>query len=152
VIESFLQFLATIHAERGPGFHLAKSAGGTKPSATRAWAASSSICSQISSLRCSVQMVAWRPRITLNHGLSVGWGFIAGHFAARGLQDLTFARGQALDAVGGDFFQDRIDFLADEFGGRQFFRLAAALFAVRLDVARVDSNLGCRRGKKGPRS
>src|SRR5436190_7093713 len=35
-------------------------------------------------------------------------------------EDLTLARGQAVDAVRGNFVENRIHFLADEFFGRQF--------------------------------
>jgi hypothetical protein len=38
---------------------------------------------------------------------------------ARGFENLSFAQSQALDAVRGDFIQDRVYLLADELGRRQ---------------------------------
>src|ERR1035437_5942445 len=42
-----------------------------------------------------------------------------GHLLAGGLENPALALGQALDAVGGDLVQDRIDGLAEEFLGWQ---------------------------------
>jgi hypothetical protein len=45
------------------------------------------------------------------------------HFGTGSLEDLFFARGQALDAVRGDFIENGIDFAADEFFGLNLFGL-----------------------------
>lgn len=43
------------------------------------------------------------------------------HFGTGCLEDAAFAIGEALDALGGDFVEDGIDFFAEEFFRRQFF-------------------------------
>src|SRR5688500_9013890 len=46
------------------------------------------------------------------------------HFCPGRFEDFALARGQALNAVCGDFIEDRIDFTADEFAGWNILRLA----------------------------
>ena len=41
------------------------------------------------------------------------------HPGAGGFEDLAFAFGKTVDAVGGDFFENRVHFLGDEVAGRQ---------------------------------
>ena len=49
------------------------------------------------------------------------------HFRAGFFEDLAFARGQALDAVRGNFVEDRVHFVLQKFvGGKFFVGLAAA--------------------------
>src|SRR5258706_12949478 len=56
----------------------------------------------------------------------IGWGSRStfGHLRARGFEDLPFAFREALDAVRGNFVENGIDFLADEFGRLEFHRFS----------------------------
>src|SRR3954469_19643260 len=46
-----------------------------------------------------------------------GMGLAAGHFGASGFENAAFPLGEALNAVSGNFVENRIHFLGDEFAG-----------------------------------
>lgn len=63
------------------------------------------------------------------------------HFGAGGFEDFALAVGEALDAVGGNFVEDGIDFFRDEFFGREF-GFVQGLVGPLVGLTGVDKDFG----------